>query len=80
MVGGGLEDSEAVLTSFRFSRLSCTRILPRRLNYSERARATKFAKTTRIEKVGSRASTSVFGQSETSYSVPLYITSHSIVG
>lgn len=69
-----------LLTSSRLSRLSCTRNLPRRLNYSERARATKFAKTTRIEKVGSRAATSVSDQSETSYSVPLHITSHSIVG
>lgn len=74
MVGGGLEDSEAFDVIPTFAPNS-----PRRINYSERARATKFAKTTRIE-VGSRAATSVFGQSETSYSVPLHITSHSTVG
>lgn len=75
MVGGGLEDSEAFDVIPTFAPNS-----PRRINYSERARATKFAKTTRIEKVGSRAATSFFGQSETSYSVPLHITSHSTVG
>ena len=68
MVGGGLEDSEAfdvipIFAPFSHEKLA----MQAKLLWT---RACDKIRENHEEKVGSRAATSVFGQSETSYSVP----------
>lgn len=77
MVGGGLEDSEAFDVIPIFAPFSHEKLATQaKLLWT---RACDKIRENHEDKVGSRAATSVFGQSETSYSVPLHITSHSIV-